>query len=169
MHGWNTSFLLGWPSFRCELLVSGSVVHPVFINRIYHEIISICICCRMSAFASGSFWRMPFGACKKTLDPCVLTFHMRHRETNINHLGSHIHHNTYQFSQIPANMTVLWRQHTLLSPVADPFSCPLGTADKIWSPGWRKIGLDPHRPPPWPPSQTRKTKITSGVSQSSLD
>ena len=26
MDGWNTSFLLGWPIFRCELLVLGSVV-----------------------------------------------------------------------------------------------------------------------------------------------
>ena len=25
MDGWNTSFLLGWPLFRGELLVSGSV------------------------------------------------------------------------------------------------------------------------------------------------
>ena len=25
MDGWNTSFLLGWPIFRCELLVLGSV------------------------------------------------------------------------------------------------------------------------------------------------
>ena len=25
MDGWNTSFLLGWPMFRCELLVSGGV------------------------------------------------------------------------------------------------------------------------------------------------
>jgi len=25
MNGWNTSFLLGWPIFRCELLVSGRV------------------------------------------------------------------------------------------------------------------------------------------------
>ncbi len=28
MDGWNTSFLLGWPNFRCELLVSGSVSLP---------------------------------------------------------------------------------------------------------------------------------------------
>ena len=27
MNGWNTSFLLGWPIFRCELLVSGRVNH----------------------------------------------------------------------------------------------------------------------------------------------
>ena len=32
MDGWNTSFLLGWPIFRGELLVSGSV-HGV--TRIY--------------------------------------------------------------------------------------------------------------------------------------
>ena len=25
MDGWNTTFLLGWPIFRCELLVSGRV------------------------------------------------------------------------------------------------------------------------------------------------
>ena len=26
MDGWKTTFLLGWPMFRCELLVLGSVV-----------------------------------------------------------------------------------------------------------------------------------------------
>ena len=26
MDGWNTTFLLGWPIFRCELLVSGRVI-----------------------------------------------------------------------------------------------------------------------------------------------
>ena len=31
MDGWNTGFLLGWPIFRCEvLLVSGSVMLLVF-------------------------------------------------------------------------------------------------------------------------------------------
>ena len=28
MDGWNTSFLLGWPILRCELLVSGRVQLP---------------------------------------------------------------------------------------------------------------------------------------------
>ena len=36
MDGWNTSFLLGWPIFRCELLVSGSVYHAAsgFMSKI---------------------------------------------------------------------------------------------------------------------------------------
>jgi len=29
MDGWNTSFLLGWPIIRCELLVSGRVTHNI--------------------------------------------------------------------------------------------------------------------------------------------
>ena len=38
MDGWNTRFLLGWPIFRCELLVSGrvtpisSAISPPFIH-----------------------------------------------------------------------------------------------------------------------------------------
>ena len=35
MDGWNTSFLLGWPIFRGELLVSGSVNHQGFGFEIF--------------------------------------------------------------------------------------------------------------------------------------
>ena len=33
MYGWNTTFLLGWPIFRCELLVSGRVFDGNTWNR----------------------------------------------------------------------------------------------------------------------------------------
>lgn len=33
MNGWNISSLLGWPIFRCELLVSGSVYFPTGMRR----------------------------------------------------------------------------------------------------------------------------------------
>ena len=33
MDGWNTSFLLGWPTFRGELLVSGRVIGQLQISE----------------------------------------------------------------------------------------------------------------------------------------
>ena len=37
MDGWNTSFPLGWPTFRCELLVSGSVFVFLYFVKSYFE------------------------------------------------------------------------------------------------------------------------------------
>ena len=39
MDGWNTSFLLGWPIFRGELLVSGRVIQVIFDDKSQESVV----------------------------------------------------------------------------------------------------------------------------------
>ena len=61
MDGWNTLFLLGWPIFRGEMLVSGSVVCLfVYLNRFFQVLYTLNILLTQTAYyiLPGDFGKM---------------------------------------------------------------------------------------------------------------